>query len=119
MRTSPTQRTLALLRSQGWRHVQVVEKFNRFAGVRQDLFGIIDILAIAPGHILGVQATSRDHVSHRLEKILESPAAPDWLDAGGMLVIHGWSKKGPRGKRKLWTVYERVITKSDFATEES
>jgi hypothetical protein len=55
--TSPTKRTLAKLRKEGYL-CAIVEKFNRFAGIRQDLFGFIDILAIREGEIIGVQTTS-------------------------------------------------------------
>ncbi|MHB1530468.1 MAG: hypothetical protein ACYCXT_13820 [Acidiferrobacteraceae bacterium] len=58
MPASPTQRTLRHLRKAGYPLVQVVEKWNPHAGVRQDLFGIIDVLAVGPGGVLAVQCTS-------------------------------------------------------------
>ena len=53
---SPTQRTLAAMREQG-RICGIVEKFNSFSGkfgIRQDLFGFIDIICIDP--VLGIVA---------------------------------------------------------------
>ena len=43
----PTQRTLARLRQEGALEVAIVEHWNPHARIRQDLFGFIDILAIA------------------------------------------------------------------------
>ena len=42
---SPTARTMAALRSEGWT-VEVVEKWIPGAQIRRDLFGVIDVLAI-------------------------------------------------------------------------
>jgi len=105
---SPTQRSLKLLRSQGMT-AQVVERYNQFARRRIDLFGFIDIVCLSDVSIIGVQTTSGDHVSHRLEKIREEckDKALAWLRAGGKIHIHGWRKVGPRGKRKVWAV--RVV----------
>ena len=47
MAISPTQRTLKRLREkEEYPLVTIVERWNAFAKIRQDLFGIIDILAI-------------------------------------------------------------------------
>ena len=88
---------------------QVVERYNQFARRRIDLFGFIDIVCLSDVSIIGVQTTSGDHVSHRLEKIREEckDKALAWLRAGGKIHIHGWRKVGPRGKRKVWAV--RVV----------
>ena len=99
---SPTQRSLAFLRGRGYR-VAICEHWNHYAKVRQDLFGIIDLLAIRPGEVLGVQATSYSNVSARLHKIAESEAAPDIRAAGIKIEVHGWHKKG-----KVWE--PRVVT---------
>src|SRR5271167_4627948 len=89
---SPTQRSLKLLRERGWT-CQVVERWNQWAKVRQDLFGCLDILAISPrdreadaaleawcvknlagklmgAAIIGVQVTSGSGHSDRRKKIL-------------------------------------------------
>lgn len=54
--TSPTQRTLAYLRGAGYPLVQGVERWNPHARIRQDLFGIIDVVAVG-SDVVGVQAT--------------------------------------------------------------
>lgn len=88
---TPTQRTLKLLRAQGWK-AQVVEHFNMFARVRQDLFGFIDVLAIRPGETLGVQCTTFSNRSSRIQKIQESELATDWVLAGNKIEVWGWKK---------------------------
>lgn len=106
---SPTQRTLAHLRKEGYL-CQIVEHWNPYSHTRQDLFGFIDILAIKPNVILGVQATSTSNLSARVKKIRSTPASEVWLASGGLIKVMCWSKKGPRGKRKLWTLTEREIS---------
>ena len=101
---SPTQRTLALLRKEGYL-AQVVEHWNPHALIRKDLFGFGDVMAIAPGKgILMVQATSSPTLSARVNKMLNLPSVPIWLGAGDILEAGGWAKTGPRGKVKHWTV---------------
>ena len=90
--SSPTKRSLALLREQGMK-AEVVERWNAFAKVRQDLFGIIDIVALGDGVTVGVQTTSKVNMNARLQKITESEALPHLLRAGWSIVIHGWYKK--------------------------
>lgn len=95
MSGSPTQRTLAELRKRGYPLVQVVERWNPFAHVRQDLFGIIDVVAVGDD-IVGVQATSASNVSSRVAKVTESEALPVLRKAGIRVLVHGWSKRGNR-----------------------
>lgn len=100
--SSPTQRSLALLRK-SWPLVQVVERFNQFAKVRVDLFGFGDVIAVGGDTVLLVQTTTGDHVANRFEKMRYLPAVVHWLESSSRrLVIHGWAKRGERGKRKLW-----------------
>ena len=110
---SPTQRSLAHLRKQGYL-VAVVERWNPHAGVRQDLFGVIDLLALKPGAILGVQTTSGDNLAARRTKALCEPKLRAWFEAGGRFVLHGWRKAGARGKRKLWAVREEELALADW-----
>lgn len=100
---TPTQRSLALLRKVGWT-VQVVERWNPHARVRQDLFGCIDIVCITEGFegVLAVQTTTSKNVASRIAKISENPTAALWLRSGNSLSVHGWSRRGERGRRKLW-----------------
>jgi hypothetical protein len=119
---SPTARSLAHLRK-GGALAQVVERYNPHAKRRVDLFGFIDIVALDVINYrgcLGVQSTTTENISHRLDKLRTEcrSAMGAWLDAGNALHIHGWSRKGPRGQRKLWTLTERVITTDDLITAE-
>lgn len=92
MAGSPTSRSLATLRERGCELVQVVEHWNPHARVRQDLFGIIDILAIHEGETVAVQATSRGNVSSRIKKMEDSGAIAALRAANWRLLIHGWAK---------------------------
>lgn len=111
MKTSPTQRSLKALRAMGYT-AQVVERWNQYARVRQDLFGGIDIVAIHPDHsgVLGVQATVTGSASNRLKKLQKLPAMQLWLETGNRLEIWGWSKKGKAGKRKLWQLTVKEVS---------
>jgi hypothetical protein len=118
--SSPTQRSLEYLRKERGLVAEVTEHWVAFrgidkktgqprkGGVRKDLFGWIDILAMDPetGKLIAVQTTSGDNVAARLAKIRE------WQHLGAFLYehtgeVHGWAKRGPAGSRKLWTV--RVV----------
>ena len=68
---TPTQRSLAYLRNEGYL-VAIVEHWNPFARIRQDLFGFIDLLAIRRDETLAVQVTASG-VSSRVHKIEASP----------------------------------------------
>lgn len=92
----PTQRTLKLLRDQGYR-AEVVEKWIPHARKRKDLFDIIDIVAIGDGQTLGVQCTSGSNMSSRVRKIEEADALGDLRDAGWKLLVIGW-RKTSKGK---------------------
>jgi hypothetical protein len=88
---TPTARTLQALRKDGYT-AEVVEKWNAYAKVRNDLFGIIDVLAVMPNEILGIQATSGSNVSARVAKAKAAPKLLDWLAARGRFEIWGWRK---------------------------
>ena len=105
---SPTQRALELAREQGYR-AAVVEKWNAFAptpdgkrrGIRQDLFGFIDVIAIREGETLAIQATSLGNVSDRVKKITGEDciaALGDVRKAGWRVVIWGF---GLNSKRRI------------------
>lgn len=98
--SSPTTRTLALLRKQGYT-AGVVEKWNSHAKIRQDLFGILDIVAVGNGETIGVQCTSYPNVSARVNKIEASEAISELRKAGWRILVHGWRKPKHR-----WEVRE-------------
>ena len=94
--SSPTQRSLAHLRAAGYPLVQVVERWNPHAKVRQDLFGIVDVLAVSDTEIVAIQTTSASNVAARIAKITDSPALPILRKAGIRVLVHGWAKRKGR-----------------------
>lgn len=92
---SPTQRTLAAMREQG-RLCGIVERFNQHVGqfgIRQDLFGFIDIIAIDPvDGIIAIQSCGQD-ISGHIKKLTEerNEAVFEWLKHA-KLEIWGWRK---------------------------
>ena len=97
--SSPTQRSKAHLEKQGYR-VAIVEHWNAFARIRQDLFGVVDLLCLRGSETLAVQTTSASNMSARVKKIAESDAIADIRAAGWGVVVHGW-KKGTNGRYSL------------------
>ena len=121
MALSPTQRTIRALKEQGM-ICAVVEKFNPHVGehgIRIDLFGIIDILALDPIRgVIGIQACSQSSALH-IRKIKEERTQEtiDWLSTPGTkLEVWCWRKlKLKRGSKALrWTPRVTEITMSDF-----
>jgi hypothetical protein len=88
--STPTQRSLAHLREQGYL-VAIVEHWNPHARIRQDLFGWIDLLAIRDGETLAVQTTA-SAVAARVKKITEAASLPVVRKAGWRILVHGWRK---------------------------
>jgi len=118
---SPVQRTMRALRDQGV-ICGIVERWNQHVGpfgIRQDLFGIVDILALDPERgFIGIQACGQDFAAH-VRKLTEERAQEciDWLETpGGVLELWGWRKilKNRGGKQKLWTPRIKEITLEDF-----
>lgn len=91
MSYTPTQLTLRHLRDNGWT-AEVVEHWNSFAGIRQDLFGIIDVIALNGLETLGVQTTTASNVPARIRKIADSPNIAAIREAGWTIRVHGWAK---------------------------
>lgn len=117
---SPTQRTLRAMRDRGLK-CAIVEKFNAYAGpfgIRQDLFGIIDVLALDPEiGVIGVQSTGQDFSGHK-RKLMEerNQECFDWLSTPGCtLELWGWRKVKVKrgGKAVRWTPRVAHITITD------
>ena len=88
---------------------QVVEHWNPFARIRQDLFGFIDVLCIKDGEVVGVQTTSKGHISTRYNKIKDHENIWPVLDAGIRVLIHGWAKN----KSNRWEFREVEVKIED------
>lgn len=118
MKTSPTQRSTKYLRDHGCIVCRVEQRLHMPKSpfpITKDAFGFGDLLAALPaegeveGEIALVQVTSGSNHNARKEKIAAEPLAAKWKEAGGMILLHSWARKGPRGKRKLWTLREEIL----------
>jgi len=89
--SSPTQRTLALLRDEGYL-ADVVEKWIPGANVRKDLWGWCDIVAIRDNTTYAIQCTSDSNVAARVEKIEDSDTIAVVRRAGWKVEVWGWKK---------------------------
>ncbi len=107
MSATPTTRSLDHLRKRGM-DAQVVEKWIPAVKRRQDLFGVIDIVAISDTECVGVQTTSATNLAARRTKAEEEPRLQRWLRAGCRFELHAWGLKGARGKRKTYQITRQV-----------
>jgi len=121
---------LKLLRSEGY-SAAVVEKWNPWAGprrpmrqpcgcmvekavgVRQDLWGFVDIVAVRPDKTgtLYVQSTVAARLADHLRTALAKPELKALLEARNRFECHGWIKR-PKTKtrpRERWEVVRREI----------
>lgn len=90
---SHVERTLSKLKDFNFL-IQKVEYFNAHGGVRVDLFGIIDLLAVHPSYgTLGIQVCGTDWSPH-IKKITEDrrEALLLWLASGNRFILVGWRK---------------------------
>lgn len=117
-----TQRTIRELRNNG-RRCAIVEKWNPHVGehgIRQDLFGIIDVLALDPQQgVVGVQCCAGSGFSAHLRKLLVEHVqeTEDWLRTPGTrLELWGWRKvkRARGGKAMVWRPRVQVITLEDL-----
>ncbi len=104
---SPTQRTLRALRDQGL-VCAIVERFNPYAGphgIRQDLFGCIDIIALdSQRGVVGIQPCGQAFSEHKNKLLGErNQEVTDWLSTPGTkLELWGWRKvKLKRGGKAM------------------
>lgn len=110
MKTSPTQRTLAKLKALGFT-AGIVEKWNQFARIRQDLFGFCDIVAMREGvGTVLIQACAGASHAARRDKVLAEPRAAIAAKCGNRIEVWSWAKRGARGDRKLWTLNREDLT---------
>ena len=126
MAGSHVERTMKELKKQGFLRTAIVEKYNVHAfrpnggrGVRQDLFGIVDILSLQPGRgFVGIQVCGADFSEHVKKLTVEkSPECLSWLlTPGGFLELWGWRKLLVKrgGKAKKWTPRVHIFGLDDF-----
>lgn len=114
---SSAQRTLRHLRNQGC-VCAIAEKWNQFVGehgIRQDMFGFIDIIALYPDRICAVQCCTSSRAAH-WEKIVGNENAGAWLESGGTIELWTWRKvkKVRGGKAMIWQPRMETITKEVY-----
>lgn len=118
---SSVQRSMKYLKTLGLK-CTVAEKFNPHVGqygIRQDMFGFIDIIALDPSRgIIGVQACGGGEIKAHERKIFDNEEVLDnvidWLEAGGLLEFHGWRKlKVKRGGKAMRWVPKIIEYKLD------
>lgn len=111
---SPVQRTLEYLKKKNIR-CQKVEYWNSFGNKRVDLFGIIDIIALTPDGVLGIQVCGRDFQEHiRKMTLSHCEETQAWLQTPGTgLVLWSW-RPLKKGKRILYKPRVRRITEADL-----
>ena len=106
MADSPTARSLKRIRMDGWT-AAVTERWNPYAGIRQDLFGFIDVLAIREGAVgcLAIQATTGDNATKRMAKAAGVEHLKTWLAAGNRFEVWAWRKMKVKrgGKAVRWS----------------
>jgi hypothetical protein len=108
---TPTARTLTYLRRLGF-IADVCERWLPHAGVRRDLFGFADIIAVHQRDriIMLVQTTTTGHMAHRLAKAKARHELLAWLRSGGQFQVHGWEQRGSR-----WTCRRVDVAAEDLA----
>ena len=125
---SPTQRTLKALRDRGLESA-IVEKYNAFVGkhgIRQDLFGIIDVISLGPQGVIGVQSTGEafsEHLKHMTRA--RAKQCIKWLRTPGTsLELWGWRKVkiklkgGGYSKKYKYEPRVHVFKLEDFGIED-
>ena len=117
---SPTERTLAEVRSRGW-YAYPCEGW-RPAGARcvlcrtaafwrrSDFLGFCDVLALPI--MLAIQTTSGDNHAARVKKIVQErqEAAWYWLSGGGRIEVWTWSRRARPQNGKLWRLRVTAVT---------
>ena len=125
MSTSPTQRTVREIRRLGGK-CGIVERWNQHvgpAGVRQDLFGIIDIIWLDPSRgIVGVQSCGNSFAQHYQKLTVERyQDTLDWLQTPhAILELWAWRKVKVKrgGKAERWSPRREVITLEDLHVQD-
>ena len=117
------QRSKRWLEEKGW-HVEIVERWNPWAHIRQDCFALHDLLAIRHDvvGVWGINAMEDNgemvlHIRKYLDGyysakrgfVPANPHLPVWLAAGNRFSQFGWGLRSAdgRGSRKVWTL--RVV----------
>lgn len=89
--------------------------------ITRDLFNVIDIVAITPKGILGIQVTGStgngNHATRR-KKVLAEPRMEQWTLVGGLLAVWSYSEVAPIGRQRQYELREEEFTWKDFRHHE-
>lgn len=116
---TPTERTLHYLKDKGYA-CDIVERFipSKPFGFRRDLFNILDIIALTPDGVMGVQSCGSAHSEHmKTLTEIHKEESRRWLETPGTsLYLFGWRKlKNRRGMKAMhWEPRVRQITLEDL-----
>jgi len=105
---TPTQRSLALLRREGF-VAAVVERRLPRCFVIVDAFGLFDLLAVRIDVRGGVQATGGTNHAGRVRKLLGNATLSTWLAAGNRAEVWSWTKR-----RRRWTCRRQRLDAADL-----
>lgn len=119
---SPNALSLAECKRRGWPAMTVEQRIPK-TFITRDLFNAIDIVAITPTGILGIQATSNSGGNHsaRRHKIMAESRMEQWTLVGGLLEIWSWSPRivpGTKRRKVEFDLRAERIRWSDFAAVE-
>lgn len=103
-KVSATQLSLKKLRAEGYL-CAIVEHFNPWVKIRQDMFGFVDIVAVKENESLYIQTTTADHMEARIRKIMGHPNLPQVHSTNRTVIVHGWVKINNR-----WECREEIVT---------
>ena len=81
--------------------------------IRHDLWNCFDLLACrptSPPQVVLIQTTSAAHHAIRRTKVLTSPEARFWLQAGGAICIQSWKK----GTDRRWHARDEWLSVDHF-----
>jgi hypothetical protein len=109
-KSTPTSRTLALLRGENY-HAAVVERHIPHCFTTVDLFGVFDLVAVradVPG-VTGIQCTSGSNHASRVRKLLASEVLAVWLRAGNTALVISWTMR-----QRQWLARRQEITSADL-----
>jgi len=108
--TTPTKRSLDLLRREGFTAAVVERRLPRCL-ITVDAFGLFDLIAVradVPG-VAGIQTTTGTNHTSRVRKLLGNPTLRTWLAAGNTAEVWSWAKR-----RERWTCRRQRLAAADF-----
>lgn len=115
---SPTARTMAWLRKQGYVCAVVEQRVPTLEHVTRDFCGFADIIAFNAYDTIAVQATSAGNIRSRERKIWNEPRALAWAWGNHRHVwVVGWKKYTEAIMRRHWRETTLIIQPDAFSKE--